>query len=52
MVLSNAKIGKYRMPAVTHRLFSGRILLILQKETAGSLTVTHENGITSTCEIK
>lgn len=51
-VLSDPKIGKYYMPAVSHKLFSGRMLLILQKETAGSLTVTHENGITATYEIK
>lgn len=50
-VLSDAKIGKYVMPAVTHKLFNGRMLLILQKETTGKLLVTHESGISATLEI-
>ena len=37
---------------ITGPLYQQYESLILQKETAGSLTVTHENGITSTCEIK
>ena len=52
VVLYNAYMGRYRMPEVSHKLFSGRMLLILQKETAGSLTVTHENGLCATMEIE
>lgn len=52
VVLSNAQIGRYRMPEVCHKLFSGRMLLILQRDTAGSLTVTHENGLSSTLAVK
>ena len=52
VILSNARIGRYRMPAVSHKLFSGRMLVILERKSAGHLTVTHENGITATYEIK
>ena len=52
VALSNAQIGRYKMPAVWHKLFSGRMLLILQKEKAGFLTVTHENGISATLTIQ
>lgn len=51
-ILSNAKIGRYRMPAVSHKLFNGRMLVILERKAAGSLTVTHENGLTATMDIR
>lgn len=51
-VLKDAYIGRYTTPTVSHKLFNGRMLVIAKKTKTGTLTATHQNGMTATIDIK
>lgn len=50
IAVEGASFGKLVTPRVEHKLFSGRMLVILKGE--GRLSVSSESGFTAECEIK
>ena len=51
-VLSDAFIGRKRMPEVSHNLFAGRMMFVLRRGAGGKVTVTDREGLCATYEIQ